>query len=266
LMAWSEQSNVCWDAGYLEGFVHAVGMMSNETHNTPEFKSLSQVSRLKLQDAFSALQLRLIEAEERLDRFNFPELWYAEGTANHHPTHRAFEAFRHFLHDYYQEEFGQWPPAELDHQKHWITRTLTNRLQADLGALYDYLVDRDIVWDMSEERHTRKWEMVCTTAPRGPSFNADAPGLPLTNMLVGFDSSMRYDHIPHPYPLLPHTAAPAKEKSMKKGLFGKFGSKKETAPAAPKAKEQYQMALAFNAATNVNRLGPSFSGKTRSYS
>ena len=91
----------------------------------------------------------------------------------------------------------------------------------------------------------------------------DSPGLPLTNMLVGFDSSMRYEHIPHPFPLLPYSNSKVKEKTAKKGFFGKLRSSKE-ANAVPGAKEQYQMALAFNAATNVDRLGNNFKGETSS--
>jgi len=59
LLAWSEQSNVMWDAGYLEGFVHCVGMMTQETLKMKEYRNLSQVTRHKLQNANNAMQLRL---------------------------------------------------------------------------------------------------------------------------------------------------------------------------------------------------------------
>jgi hypothetical protein len=258
LMAWSEQSSVRWEAGYMEGFVHAVGMMTSKTIEMREFKLLSQVSRHKLQNAYNALQLRLIEAEERLANFEFPELWYAEGVAINQPAQRAYDEFRAFLNCFYATVWTNWPPKDKDHQKHWLSRTVVNRLQADLGALYDYIVDRDISWDASEERHTRKWEMVSNSAFRHSSFQPDIPGLPITNMLVGFDSSLRYDHIPHPFPLLPTSGTSIKGKPAKKSLFGRFGSKKEAPVAIAGPKEQYQMALAFNAATNVDILGTAF--------
>ena len=44
---------------------------------------------------------------------------------------------------------------------------------------------------------------------RAGGFEADSPGFPITDMLIGFDSSQKLDHIPHPYPLLPETRAPS---------------------------------------------------------
>ncbi|KAF2402973.1 hypothetical protein EJ06DRAFT_472442 [Trichodelitschia bisporula] len=255
LLAWSEQPNVMWDAGYLEAFVHCVGIMSQRTMETREYKNLTQMTRHKLQHAYNAMQLKLLEAEERLSRFDFNEMWEMDGVAGDHPARRSFEAFRDFLYCFYASEYGSWPPAETDHQGHWLTYSLVQRLQADFGAMYDYLVDRNIRWDANEERPTRKWEMVCNRP--GENFEADTPGLPLTNMLIGFDSSQKYDHIPHPYPLLPAgKSSGSKSASSKRNIFGIKRSKE--AAATLDAKAQYQMALAYNTATNINRLGSSF--------
>jgi hypothetical protein len=265
LMAWAEQPTVRWESGYFEGFVHASGMMSPRTVEMREFKVLSQVSRHKLQNAYNALQLRLMEAEDRLKKFDFAELWYAEGAESGHPAQRSYDEFRNFLHTFYVTVYGNWPPKEVDHTGRWLSRVVVDRLQTDLGALYDYIVDRDVEWDVSEERHTRKWEMVSKGSYRvNGSFRADFPGLPITNMLVGFDTSMRYEHIPHPFPLLPSNSSGTKERSIKKSLFGKkLSSKKMSNVAGPK--EQFQMALAFTAATNVDRLGTSFKGMTSGF-
>jgi hypothetical protein len=258
LMAWCEQRTVQWEAGYLEGFVHASGMFATNTSDMKEFRNISQVSRHKLHNCYNAFQLRLMDAEERLTRFEFNELWYAEGVSNGHPAQRAYDELREFLRTFYATIWGEWPPRERDHQGHWLSRTVVNRLQADLGALYDYIVDRDVTWDVSEERHTRKWEMISRGNYGRSGFDPDNHGLPVTNMLVGFDTMLKYEHIPHPFPLLPQSSAPVKEKSTKKGLFGKLNRKEQTV-AGPK--EQYQMALAFNAATNVDRLGINFKGE-----
>jgi hypothetical protein len=139
-----------------------------------------------------------------------------------------------------------------------MTGELCQRLQKDFGSLYDYLVDRDITWDASEERHTRKWEML--NIKTETIFDADSPGLPLTTMFIGFDSSQRYDHIPHPYPLLPTSNTPAATRTddKKKKLFG-LKKVKEVA-AIPDPKAHFQLALAFNGATNINRLGTDFKG------
>jgi hypothetical protein len=260
LLAWSEQPNVLWDAGYLEGFVHSVGMMTQQTTKSREYRSLSQVTRHKLQNAYDAMQLKLIEAEERLGRFDFPEMWYIDGVSANHPTQKSFQAFREFLFRFYERECHIWPPREEDHQGHWLTRTLMLRLQSDFGAMYNYWVDREIVWEANENRPTRKWEMVCTKL-RPDGFQADSPGLPITDMLVGFDSSQKYGHIPHPFPLLPVTRSPSpKMQSTRKQFMSKFRTKeKET--QIPDVKAQYQMALAFNNASNINRLNTTSEGK-----
>jgi hypothetical protein len=262
LLAWSEQSNVLWDAGYLEGFVHAVGMMTQQTLKTREYRNLTQVTRHKLQNTYNAMQLRLIEAEERLSRFDFPEFFYVDGVAPAHSTQKSFESFREFLHDFYASECGRWPPREEDHQGHWLTRNLMLRLQSDFGSIYNYWVDRDIAWDANENRATRKWEMVCTKLRAG-GFEADSAGLPITDMLIGFDSSQKYGHIPHPYPLLPVTRSPSpKAHSSRKQFLNKFRSK-EKELHVPDVKAQYQMALAFNNASNINRLSTTNEGKLR---
>ncbi|KIW01518.1 uncharacterized protein PV09_06996 [Verruconis gallopava] len=256
LLTWSEQPNVLWDAGYLEAFVHSVGMMTQATMKTKEYRNLSQVTRHKLQMAYNGSQLRLIEAEERLARFDFPEMWYVDGVANNSPIQKSFESFREFLFAFYEEEYGSWPPRSEDHQGHWLSRAVMTRLQADFGAVYNYWVDRDIVWDGNESRSSRKWEMVPKRLRAG-GFEADSPGFPITDMLIGFDSSQKYDHIPHPYPLLPETRLPSpKLQSSRKNLLSKFRSKDKE--AIPDVKQQYQMALAFNQASNINRLGTTF--------
>ena len=43
LLAWSEQPNVLWDAGYLEAFVHCVGMMTQATMKTRDYRNLTAI-------------------------------------------------------------------------------------------------------------------------------------------------------------------------------------------------------------------------------
>ncbi|KAF2102720.1 hypothetical protein NA57DRAFT_31576 [Rhizodiscina lignyota] len=249
LLAWCEMPGVRWEEGYTETFVHCVGMMTSDTVEMPEFKSLSRPSRHNLEYAYNSLQLRIIEAEEKLSSFNFNELWDVEGVAPNSEAMRSFDAFRAFLLNYYGREYHGWPPRKT--QGRWLTRTIAGRLQRDFGLMYDYFVDRDVAWDVSEARATRKWEMVRTRP--SSEFSADSSGLPLTDMLVAFDSKHKYQHIPYPYPLLPQAATPQKAAPIKKGLFG--GLKKAKAVAQRDPKEHFQTSLAFNGATNINRFG-----------
>ena len=257
LLAWAEQPNVNWDAGYIEAFVHSVGLWSPRTPDLPEYKNISQVTRHKLQNAYNSSQLKLIEVEDRLERFGFQELWYVDGVDDNHPAKRSFDSFREWLYFFYAKKYNQWPPSRRGGER-WMTGEVCQRLQKDFGSLYDYLVDRNIAWDAAEERHTRKWEMV--NVKTDTTFEADSPGLPLTTMFVGFDSSQRLNHIPYPYPLLPTTVTSGSSKTdeKKKKLFG--GLKKAKEVAGPDPKAQFQLALAFNGATNINRLGTDFKG------
>lgn len=258
LLAWCELPNVRWEQGYIEAFVHCVGMMKSSTMETIDFKNLTRVSRHNLENAFNSLQLRILDAEERLRAFSFTDLWDLDGGApGNSPYKRSFDAFRDFLHGFYYREYRSWPPrANADGR--WLTRILAQRLQDDFGCMYDFLVDRDVVWDGSEARATRKWEIVSTAG--GLDFRADRPGLPLTDMLVAFDSKNKYQHIPHPFPLLPQPLSSAKAApQVKKSLFG--GLKKAKAVAQRDQKEHFQMSLAFNGATNINRFGISIEGE-----
>src|SRR5262249_28701062 len=186
--------------------------------DTREYRNLSQVTRHKLQQAYNSTQLNLIEVEERLERFSFDELWYVDGTAENHPAKKSFDSFREWLYLFYVKQYHHWPPNKT-HNGRWITHDICQRLQKDFASLYEDLADRDITWEAFEERHTRKWEMVDTRMDS--TFEADSPGLPLTTMFIGFDSSQRYDHIPHPYPLMPNLDTPgmAKTQEKKKKLF-----------------------------------------------
>ncbi len=258
LLRWCEQPHVLWEQGYLEAFVHCVGMMSEHAFRIDQCRSLSTVTRHNLDTAYTALQLKLINAEERLATFDFIEIWEARGVAANHPACKAFNAFRRFLTDFYGSVYSVWPPPPGPSGR-WLTRRIVRRLQQDFGAVFDYLVDRDIAWCGDEARPNRKWEMI-SRVPRAEEFRADSPRLPITDMLVSFDSRHKYEHLPRPYPLLPQDVqAFAKAQPAKKSLFG--GLKKAKAAATRDPKEQFQMSLAFNGATNINRLGTAFEGQ-----
>ncbi|EDU49889.1 conserved hypothetical protein [Pyrenophora tritici-repentis Pt-1C-BFP] len=133
-------------------------------------------------------------------------------------------------------------------------------LQEDFGSLYDYLVDRDVVWYPREERSSRKWEM---THRQNSAFKADLPELGMTEMLVAYDNKNGYAHIPHPYPLLPKEVPKEGKDKEKKGFFSslkKDKTKTSTPETTKDAKAQLQLSLIFTEATNIERLGVGFNG------
>ncbi|KAF1814168.1 hypothetical protein P152DRAFT_375075, partial [Eremomyces bilateralis CBS 781.70] len=294
LLAWCEQETVRWEEGFVEAFVHTVGMMTEDTIHSAAFKQISPVTRHNLVNAYNSLQLRVLSAEEQLTNFDFTDMYtnlLGTQSAGHvskdHPALLAFRNFQFFLWQFYQRTYGEWPPPPSsanrprgnsgitqnnpDGRASWLSRTIALRLQEDFGAMYDYLVDRNAAWDADEMRPSRKWQIV-STKPRSGSFDADVGGFPFTDMVVSWDLRKDYLHIPHPLPLLPVSRASLhgetglngnEKKGAKNKFLGSFGGfKKGKAVTVKDPKEQFQISLAFNGATNINRLGTTFEENT----
>lgn len=75
LLAWAEQDSVRWRQGYLESFVHLAGILNPQIEEHPDFKRLSIATRRNLGIAAKSLQLRVMEAEEKLATFDFEDFW-----------------------------------------------------------------------------------------------------------------------------------------------------------------------------------------------
>ncbi|KAK3313072.1 hypothetical protein B0H66DRAFT_485418 [Apodospora peruviana] len=253
ILAWSEGNEVRWEEGWRESFLHCAGMYS-QLEGCADFKHVTPITRALLERACLETQLRVQAAEERLAAFQYSDMWPASvatsanpsGPVTTAPAKAAADRLQMFFLQHYTREFGMWPPRP-SHDDHaigmargggegddevWLTRTIAQSLQKDFAALYDYLVNRDIVWDGSEARSSRKWMMVSETGNRG--FEADTEDLPLTDMLIEFDNKLRFPHIPHPYPLVPESIPPPldgglsaarKDSSASCGGSGMFGGK-----------------------------------------
>ncbi|KAB5578187.1 hypothetical protein GE09DRAFT_1022177 [Coniochaeta sp. 2T2.1] len=276
LLGWSEGSEVRWEEGWRESFLHCAGMYSR-LENCADFKHITPITRALLERACLETQLRVQAAEERLAEFQFGDMWPASvattanssGPVTSSPAKGAADRLQKFLVQHYSQVFGQWPPPPPsegpDHQATgavlsgddgegdmWLTRAVAQSLQRDFSALYDYLVNRDIVWDSSEARSSRKWMMVSETGNRG--FEADTPDLPMTDMLIEFDNKLRFPHVPHPYALVPESIPPlvgngsGKDGSSGGGIAGNGRS----------GAMERRIQLAYTEATNICLLGSEF--------
>lgn len=253
LLAWAEQESVKWRQGYLECFTHLAGTMTLQTEELSEFKRLSIVTRRNLGIAAKTLQLRVMEAEEKLAGFDFADLWKNNPKLTSGSVYQSYQAFRQFLIQHYGRIYGAWPPPS---QGSWLNRKIVLAMQDDFGALYDYLVNRDIYWNPREERASRKWEMQhCKT----DEFEADLPELGITDMLVVFDAKAGYSHIPHPYPLLPREVSTSTKEKEKKSFFSSL-KKDRTRDVTKDAKAHLQLSIVFSDATNIEKLDANFNG------
>ncbi|KAI9149117.1 hypothetical protein HJFPF1_11165 [Paramyrothecium foliicola] len=279
LLAWSEAAEVRWDEGWRESFLHCAGMHT-ELEHCADFRHTTPITRALLERACLETQLRVQTAEERLADLSFGDMWsVASG-----PAWASGERLRKMLLAHYTRVYGTWPPQPMltsssarqqqsahgqdeaaEEEDTWLTRTVAMNLQRDFGALYDYLVNRDIMWDVSEARSGRKWMLVSESGNR--SFEADMAEMPITDMLIEFDNKLRFPHIPHPYPLIPESIPPVMSPTTGSGGF--FGRKASTPGLDAKAQAggaggaragamERRVHLAYTESTNIYALGSDF--------
>jgi hypothetical protein len=242
LLAWSESQGVRWEEGWREAYVHCSGLYS-QLEGCGDYRFVTPITRALLERASLEVQVRVQNCEDRLSDFDFGDMWPMM-SSQPPPARAAFERLRTFFLQHYQSTFDSWPPPPRPGAEQWLDRDLTARLQKDFGALYDYLVDREIAWDCSEERSGRKWNIV---NPGNRGFDADTPDLPFTDILVAFDNRHKYPHIPHPYPLTPESL-PTKSNSTKS---------KQSRQGDDRMAER-RAALAYTESTNIYLLGSDF--------
>ncbi|KAI1333901.1 hypothetical protein F5Y15DRAFT_430248 [Xylariaceae sp. FL0016] len=267
MLAWSETPGVRWEEGWREAFLHCAGMYSR-LEGCADFKHLTPITRALLERACLETQLRVQAAEERLSDFAYGDIWPSSGPIAHGPARAAADRLQRFFVSHYAKKYGSWPPAEehgattTEGEEMWLTRVMARSLQKDFGALYDYLVNRDIVWDESETRSSRKWMMVSETGNK--SFSADTSDLPLTDMLIEYDNRMRFPHVPHPYPLVPESIPPtASPGSGGNNNSGRDRSKRDRNPRSGGGGNddrilERRIQLAYTEATNIYTLGSEF--------
>lgn len=257
LLAWSEMPEVRWEEGWREAFLHSAGMYSR-LESCADFRYITPITRALLERACLECQLRVQAAEERLSEFAYGDAWPSSGSASTGPARAAADRLQRFIKDHYTSLYGRWPPpasgtTTADGEEIWLTRKVAQSLQKDFGALYDYLVNRDIVWDESETRSSRKWMMVSESG--NMAFDPDTADLPLTDMLIEWDNRSRFPHIPHPYPLVPESITPtAQAVNPTKAKKGDKDKDKNNRGGDERILER-RVQLAYTEATNIYLLG-----------
>lgn len=247
LLAWSEGATVRWYEGWREAFVHCSGMYGRLKY-TSESRDISHFTRVLLERASLEVHVRVQRVADKLAEFDFTDMWPMQSVLPP-PARGSFDRFRKFLVKYYEGVFWAWPPLpRFGTADIWLTRDVVHRLQKDFGALYDYLVDRDLIWTLAESPSGRNPKIV--SKGQKPHLRADSEGLPMTDILVGFDNRNGFPHIPHPFPLLP--ASTPVQIPTKQSLFGKKAKTNDN------RFDEKRIALAYSEATNIFKLGTEF--------
>ncbi|KAI4226262.1 MAG: hypothetical protein L6R36_003303 [Xanthoria steineri] len=244
LLAFSETPGVRWREGYIEAFVHCVGMLNMGLRTIPEWRFLTSQTKMFMESAHLEIEDRLQRAQHSLLAFDFSGMW-PTSSAPQSTARGCFDRLRKWLCKYYENAFLHWPPTN---DATWLTRDMVVRLKSDFYSLYDYLVDRDIMFDGTQYRPNQKWVM---SSKSGQSFKADTHELPITDILLGFDDKNGFPHMPHPYCLTPpSTPSQNKPKSS-------FILKKPSSPTDILASSR-RKALSYAEASNVYTLRDQF--------
>lgn len=257
LLGWSESRTIRWEEGWQEAFLHAAGMYGR-LETCVDFKHVTPITRALLERACLETQLRVQAAEERLTEFSYGDIWPPGGPIANSPAKAAADRLQRFLINHFTTTFGEWPPPPSDErsadgEEVWLTRPVAQKLQREFGALYDYLVNRDIAWDESETRSGRKWMMVSESGNK--AFDADTPDLPMTDLLIEWDIRSRLPHIPHPYPLVPDFITPSNHLTTSRD---KRKTDKDKSKGTEDRVSERRVQLAYTEATNIYILGPDF--------
>ena len=239
LLAFSEAPGVQWREGYIEAFVHCVGMLNLGLQTIPEWRHITPHTKMFLENASMEIEERVNRAQAWLLSFDFTEMWPTTAVAPS-AARGCFDRLRKWLCKYYENIFLHWPPSN---EHTWLTRDMIVRLSNDFHGLYDYLVDRDIMFDGTEYRPGQKWTIASRS---GQNFRADTFELPFTDILLGFDARNGFPHIPHPYPVCP-TSVPVQSKKSA------FLLKKPSSPSDQLAQSR-KKALSYAEASNVYTL------------
>ncbi|RGP71636.1 hypothetical protein FLONG3_7071 [Fusarium longipes] len=221
LLMWAEEPDVRWEEGWRECFTHCVGMY-DLVQKYKDFKRISPSTRQLIDKANKEMVNRVQAAEDRLTGFRFQDIYiFTPETVS---EMRAIDRLKDMFLQHYEHEYGSWPPgpssqqdnrsADVAEHERWLTRTLAIKMQKDFGALYDYLVDRDVVWGVLELQSRSMLTLASKTTNR--ALTSDTDRLPITDMLIEFDKKYRFPHIPHPYPLLPGSTGSSQRNDSRK--------------------------------------------------
>ena len=161
---------------WIDAFVHSVGMNENLCLST-EFGAISRVTKALITRAYLEMDLHLGRVARAISNFLEDELsssylGLSEGARSH------LDRFRSFLHSYYVNKFGYWPPP----QGSGFAKPLYQSMYYEFSKLYSYLADTENV-DIIQK--------------------AASGGICVLQNVEAFDGRHKYDPLPYQLPLLP---------------------------------------------------------------
>lgn len=142
------------------------------------------------------------------------------------------DRFRSFLHTYYVEKFGYWPPPPGSR----FSKSLYKSMYFDFRSLYDFLVDLDSSDSLVDQKPA-------------------SGGICVLQNVQAFDSRHKYIPLPHPQPLLPEDPNQTHRSNSQRALSSlKLGSKHSKTEKYHTARDA--LAAATNSADEVIWYAP----------
>lgn len=208
------------DDMWIDAFAHCVGMNESLSMSV-EFEPINRVTKALITRAYLEMDLHLGRVTAALSNFleddlSSTHLGLPQATRNH------LDRFRSFLHAFYVEKFGYWPPPEGC----TFSKALYRSMYFDFRNLYDYLVDLESTNDIHQQKPA-------------------SGGICVLQNVQAFDRRHKYAALPHPMPLVPETPSSQSRRQSQKTLVAfKLGTK------AAKTERILSARAAMTAATN----------------
>ncbi|CAD0112681.1 unnamed protein product [Aureobasidium uvarum] len=174
---------------WIDAFAHCVGM-NDQLDLSPEFSDVSKVTKALITRSYLEMDLHLGRVSKALRNFLEDELAPTHlGLPT--PARNHLDRFRSFLHSYYVNKFGYWPPET----GHVMDKGLLRSMHQEFQMLYSYLVDGE----------------------SSPSRLLTG-GICVVQNVNAFNFRHKYEPLPHPCPLLPDYHSLEYRTSSQKGL------------------------------------------------
>lgn len=178
---------------WVEAFVHCVGM-HEQLDRSHEYETLNNTTKALISRASLEMDLHISRVTRALGSFLEEELG-PEHLGLPKAARDHLDRFRSFLHNYYVDKLGYFPP---DEEGPWNKRLWTKMYHA-FQTLYEYLVDNE--------------------SETGPMNGRGATGgVCVVQNVQAFDQRHGYAPLPHPLPLLPQVPEQRRTVEQQKGL------------------------------------------------
>ncbi|KZF24987.1 hypothetical protein L228DRAFT_59765 [Xylona heveae TC161] len=169
---------------WTDAFVHCVGM-SQRLWLSEEFEPISRVSKALINRSHLEMDVRMERAGRSLSSFLEDEL---SGTylGLNSAALSHLERFRSFLHSFYVNRYGYWPPTKTGSKGSSLSKSTYRSMYFEFRNLYAYLVDGN-------------------SGPSKPSSLKpfSGSGINLEHCVAVFSKKLKYASLPCSMPLLP---------------------------------------------------------------